>query len=79
MTRLVAYVFVVAALVSTLGALGSAALAHPGHSPSTTPASNLNPAPPGERSPLVAVAAGAAVVIAGGAGIFIYRVIRKGF
>lgn len=34
--------------------------------------------PPGERNPLIALVAAGAIVIAGGAGIFIYRTIKEG-
>jgi len=34
--------------------------------------------PPGERNPLLGLLAGASIMIALGAGIYVYRIIRKG-
>lgn len=45
---------------------------------------NPSPAPPadgqtiGERNPIVAVAAAAGIILTGVAGIYIYRIIKKG-
>jgi hypothetical protein len=43
-----------------------------------SPGATLSPRPPGQRDPVVGVLAVAAILVAGGAGLFIYLVIRKG-
>ena len=47
---------------------------------SPSPTASLIPAgpPPGERNPVQGVLAVLAIIVAGGAGVFIYRVIRHG-
>lgn len=69
---------------------GGPAAATPGAGPaqasSPSPALTASPSastlplapPPGERNPLQGVLAVVAIIVAGGAGVFIYRVIRKG-
>lgn len=72
-----------AALTITLAL--TLALAPPLVARSLSPLPPLRPSPgssplppPGERDPLVGFAAAAAIVVAGGAGLWVYRVIRKG-
>jgi hypothetical protein len=51
-----------------------------GGTPASSPTATVIPyeAPPGDRSPLQGVLAVVAIVVAAGAGIWVYRVIRKG-
>lgn len=56
---------------------GWSAAAQQTPSPSAS-VSPIPPKPPGERDPVVGVLAILAILVAGGAGVFIYRVIRKG-
>lgn len=70
---------IVLACALSLALAGSVfpANAHEGHT--HTPAPSVRPAdPPGEQSPLVGALAGVAILVAGLAGIFIYRLIREG-
>ncbi|HVE77016.1 MAG TPA: hypothetical protein VND22_09690 [Actinomycetota bacterium] len=53
-----------------------AADSHPEPAPSASP--TANPAPPGERNLFVGALAVGAILVTAGAGMFLYRTIRKG-
>ncbi len=58
------------------GAARATATATPAASPKPTLPSDAKP--PGEREPLVGLLAAASIVVAAGAGVYVYGVIRKG-
>lgn len=66
------------AIAVILTGLSSPSVAHEGETHVTATYSPVDTTPVGESNPLVAALAAGGIILVGGAGIYIYRLIKKG-